>query len=300
MGERRSLSLNLAAMVVASVVLVHGAAGPVQPELSAVVVGGPFAYDVRPGDSLASLAARYGIDPTVLAQQNGLSRDARLAAGQPLTIDNRHIVPAPIDPGAVLVNIPQRMLFFRAGDGAIEGYPVAVGRWSWPTPMGEFVIQTKERNPTWDVPPSILEESRRNGHVQAAHVPPGPANPLGAYWLGLSVSGIGIHGTNAPSSIFRAATHGCIRMHPDDIARLFDQITVGTPGRIIYEPALLAVVDGRVYLEVARDVYRRAHGEASREVRTRAEAAGIAGTIDWARADMVAEVRDGLAHDVTR
>jgi L,D-transpeptidase ErfK/SrfK len=114
------------------------------------------------------------------------------------------------------------------------------------------------------------------------------------------VAGIGIHGTNAPSSIFRAATHGCIRLHPDDIARLFDQISAGMRGRIIYEPVLLAVVDGRVYLEVARDVYRRAPGDVASALRLRAESAGIAGMIDWVRADIIAVMRDGIARDVTR
>src|SRR5207244_4257585 len=58
------------------------------------------------------------------------------------------------------------------------------------------------------------------GKPVLTHVPPSPANPLGKYWLGLSIPGVGIHGTNAPSSIYNLQTHGCIRLHPDDIEKL--------------------------------------------------------------------------------
>jgi L,D-transpeptidase ErfK/SrfK len=262
-------------------------------------VGRAFVYEARAGDNPVSLGARYGVDAVLLANQNAVPRDGRLKAGQPIAIDNRHIVPVALDPDAIVVNIPQRMLFFRTGSD-VEGYPVAVGRRSWQTPLGEFVVQTKERNPTWDVPPSILEESRRNGRVLPEHVPPGPENPLGAFWLGLSLSGIGIHSTNAPSSIFRAATHGCIRVAPDDMVAVFERIPAGAHGRVIYEPVLLAETAGRVFLEAQQDVYRRARGNAADEVHALAQAVGLTDRIDWALADAVVAAREGIARDVTR
>jgi L,D-transpeptidase ErfK/SrfK len=129
-----------------------------------------------------------------------------------------------------------------------------------------------------------------------AAIPPGPNNPLGEFWIGLSRSGIGIHGTNAPSTIFGAVSHGCIRVHPDDIARLVGRIRVGTLGRIIYEPVLLSVQNDAVYLEAHRDVYGRG-GASARELAT---AAGVLERIDWTAADTVIALRDGIARDVTR
>jgi L,D-transpeptidase ErfK/SrfK len=254
---------------------------------------------VRPRDTLGTISARFGLDVTTLARENGMRVDGRLAAGQVLRIDNRHIVPAAIDSADLIVNIPQRMLYHRGGDSSMVGYPIAVGRPSWPTPTGAFKVMVLERHPTWEVPRSILEESRRAGRIQAPVVPPGPNNPLGDFWIGLSLAGIGIHATNAPASIFRTASHGCIRVHPDDIAQLFDRVEVGTSGRIIYEPVLLAVVGDAIYLEVHRDVYRRTGARAGAVARTLAAAGGVSERVDWVAADAVAAAADGLARIVT-
>ena len=263
------------------------------------LVGGVTDLVVRPRDTLRTISARFGLDVTTLARENGMRVDGRLAAGQVLRIDNRHIVPAAIDSADLIVNVPQRMLFHLGADSSTVGYPIAVGRPSWPTPTGEFRVMVLERHPTWEVPRSILEESRRAGRIQAPVVPPGPNNPLGDFWIGLSLAGIGIHATNAPASIFRTASHGCIRVHPDDIAQLFDRVEVGSSGRIIYEPLLLAVVGEDVYLEVHRDVYHRNVAKPQNVARTLAAAAGVSELIDWAAADAVAAAADGVARSVT-
>jgi L,D-transpeptidase ErfK/SrfK len=263
------------------------------------LVGGVTDLVVKQGDTLRRISARFGVDVATLAAENSMRADGRLAAGQLLRVDSRHIVPTAVDSAELVVNVPQRMVFHRAGDGSTVGYPIAVGRPGWPTPTGTFVVTVLERHPTWEVPRSILEESRRAGRIQPAVVPPGPDNPLGDFWIGLSVAGIGIHATNAPSSIFRAASHGCIRVHADDIAQLFDRIEVGTSGRIIYEPVLLAVVDEHIYLEVHHDIYRRNVAEPRDVARTLAAAAGVLERIDWGAADAVAAAADGIARDVT-
>jgi L,D-transpeptidase ErfK/SrfK len=263
------------------------------------LAGGVTDLVVGPRDTLRTISARFGLDVATLARENGMRLDGRLATGQVLRIDNRHIVPAAIDSAELVVNIPQRMLYHRGGDNSMVGFPIAVGRPSWPTPTGAFTVTVLERHPTWEVPRSILEESRRAGRIQAPVVPPGPNNPLGDFWIGLSLAGIGIHATNAPASIFRTASHGCIRVHPDDIAQLFNRVQVGTSGRIIYDPVLVAVVDGDVYLEVHRDVYRRNVAKPQNVARTLAAAAGLSELIDWAAADAVAAAADGVARSVT-
>jgi L,D-transpeptidase ErfK/SrfK len=86
-----------------------------------------------------------------------------------------------------------------------------------------------------------------------------PDNPLGTRWLALSAPGIGVHSTNQPGSIYRFGTHGCIRLHPDDMVELFDLVEVGTPVAIVYEPILVATYGaGTALLEVHRDIYGRA------------------------------------------
>ncbi len=260
------------------------------------LTGRVSSHVVVAGDTLVALAARYGVEVRTLASDNDMSATTALRLGRTLRVDNRHVVPGGFPDATVVINIPQRMLFFR--DGAVAGLPVALGRASWPTPTGAFRVATREQDPTWDVPASILAEARRAGRSQPAHVPPGPDNPLGAFWLGLDAGGIGIHGTNAPASIYQFASHGCIRMHPDDIAWLFPRVDVGAKVALIYETALLARSGGRVFLEIQRDPYKVEAATLAR-VRELAAAQGLTASIDWDAVLRVLHERHGVARDVT-
>ncbi len=269
------------------------AQAPIRSELA----GGLQSYVVSSGDTLTSIGARFGVEVSVLRADNQLPQKGTLAVGQVLRIDNRHIVPSDVAPGTLVINLPQRLLFYAEGESA-TALPVAIGRRDWRTPLGAVNIVTRETEPTWDVPASIRAEARRAGRTLPLSVPPGPDNPLGRFWLGLSRDGVGIHGTNAPSSIYHAVTHGCVRLHPDDIAWLYPRAQVGTPVRIIYEPVLLAVVDGEVLLEVHPDVYGLAE-EPRRMAHALAADAGVTARVDWVLADEVLVARQGIASPVT-
>jgi len=260
--------------------------------------GGTIVHTVIRGDSLARIGSTFGVDAATLAAENHLDPRTQLAIGQQIRIDNRHIVPDEVSAGGLVINIPQRMLFL-ADEGHLEASPVAVGRPDWPTPAGPFTVITKQQDPTWHVPASILRESARRGRTQPPVVPPGPGNPLGAFWIGLSVSGIGIHGTTAPVSIYNPATHGCIRLGGADIRRLFTLVTVGVQGRLIYEPILLVEVDGEVYVEVHKDIYGRLNVAPMQVLRTLAADAALADRIDWTAVDAVVAAHQGVARVVT-
>ena len=263
------------------------------------IVGGTSTHAVAAGESWRSVGARFGEDPEVIAAENALRADKPLRAGQVLRIDNRHIVPDVSSPRSIVVNLPQRMLFFADDANHVTGLPVAAGRSTWRTPIATFEIRTMERDPSWEVPVSIQEEARHAGRSLPAVVPPGPDNPLGKFWLGLTIPNVGIHGTNAPLSIYRLATHGCMRLHPDDIEWLFDRVEIGWPGEIIYEPVLLAVVGSDVFIEAHPDVYGRAAGDEREWVRDRAAALGVTGRIDWTLVDRELRRRSGIARLVS-
>lgn len=266
--------------------------------LSATLSGGQFTYTVQAGDSLTAIGARFGVDAVVLARANDLRYDALLQPDQMLRVDNRHIVPLGPQDG-ILINLPQRMLFFFQAGELAAAFPVGLGRPDWPTPTGTFEIVVKEEDPVWDVPVSIQEEMRRAGKTVVTRVPPGPDNPLGRYWLGLSIPGYGIHATIAPSSIYQFRSHGCIRVHTDDIAALFARVEEGEPGEIIYAPVLLAkLADGRIFLEVHRDVYRKG-GNPLKRVQELAVAAQAEGLIDWGRVAQLMQQKEGLAREIT-
>jgi L,D-transpeptidase ErfK/SrfK len=269
------------------------------PPLAHSVAGGDTVYTIQAGDFLIAIGARFGVPPELLAKHNAIRYEAIIHPGQRLRIDNSHIVPATLDDG-ILINIPQRMLFHFSEGHLAAAYPVGLGKPSWPTPAGEFEIVSRVQNKTWKVPVSIQEEMRREGKAVLEEVPPGPDNPLGAHWLGLSLWGYGIHGTIAPSSVYHFRSHGCIRLHPDDIAELFDRVAVGTTGLLIYQPVLLALTeDGRILLEVHRDIYNKGIDPAL-TVRAMAEANGLSPAIDWPRVDAVIAAQEGLAREVGR
>lgn len=260
------------------------------------LVGQVVSYAVVSGDSLGALSARFGVDVVTLAGDNGLRADARLPIGHFLTIDNRHVVPPLVDP--ITINVPQRLLFLRLAGQPLEAWPVAVGRSTWRTPLGSFAIASRVHEPTWHVPVSIQAEMRQTGKPVLTSVPPGPANPLGDYFMALTLSGIGLHGTNAPSSIYRFTTHGCIRLAPENAERLFQSVEIGMPGRIEYFPLLLAEDNGRVFVEVHRDIYRRGAPTIS-DLRALAAGLELEDLVDWARASEALQAHAGIARDVT-
>ena len=113
----------------------------------------------------------------------------------------------------VLVSIPDRKLAVIENGAVVKTYAVAVGKTSTPSPTGTFEIKLRLENPTYYKPGTVIE--------------PGLQNPLGTRWIGLSQKGYGIHGTNEPKSIGKAASHGCIRMAKADLEEIFKIVKVG-------------------------------------------------------------------------
>jgi lipoprotein-anchoring transpeptidase ErfK/SrfK len=102
-----------------------------------------------------------------------------------------------------------------------RAFSVATGQTAYPTPLGRFTIVVKWRNPWWYPPASPWAKGQKP-------IPPGPDNPLGTRWMGLSAPGVGIHGTPSDGSIGYSVSHGCIRMHIPEAEWLFNQVRIGT------------------------------------------------------------------------
>jgi lipoprotein-anchoring transpeptidase ErfK/SrfK len=112
------------------------------------------------------------------------------------------------------------------GAKVVRQFGVATGQSVYPTPLGTFHIVVKWKNPWWYPPASPWAAGEKP-------VPPGPGNPLGTRWMGLSAPGVGIHGTPEDGSIGYSLSHGCIRMHIPQAEWLFDHVDVGTPVYIV-------------------------------------------------------------------
>ena len=264
------------------------------------IAGGEFDFIVADGNSFTSIGSRFGESPKILARDNGKQVTDRLHAGDTIHIDNRHIVPVE-GSDLIEINLPQRMLFHFESGRLSGAYPIAIGQpgVQWRTPIGTFKVIQMREDPTWRVPASIQREEEVQGREIVDEIEPGPDNPLGKYWIGLSFPVIGIHGTNHPISVYSYRTHGCVRLHPDDIEALFDAVDLNDRGEIFYLPVMLARLDdGRIFLESERDIYHKGTGGID-AVRALAQAGRIDTLIDWFRAGEVVNDQDGIARDVT-
>jgi L,D-transpeptidase ErfK/SrfK len=269
------------------------------PVLYHQVVGGEEDYVVKKGDTLGILAARQGMRWQTLARLNGIKpQDVRLKPGTVLKINKTHIVPQELVNG-LIINLPELTLYHFDHGVFKRRYTLAVGKSTWQTPLGSYDIVSKAKNPTWLVPASIQEEMEEMGREVITRVPPGPENPLGAYWMATSASGVGIHATNRPWSVGHFVSHGCIRMLPEEIAELFPQVEVGAPVKIIYRAVKLAAVpDGRIFLEVHPDIYYRRPDNMAL-VQEIARLLNLAARIDWPRVAAVLKAKEGFAVDIT-
>ena len=126
----------------------------------------------------------------------------------------------------IVIRRSTHRLFLYRGVRLRHIFPVATGQARYPTPLGWFSIATKQRNPWW-YPPNT------SWAAGARPIPPGPGNPLGTRWMGLSAGGVGIHGTPDATSVGYSASHGCIRMRIRDAEWLFNRVRIGTPVFIV-------------------------------------------------------------------
>jgi L,D-transpeptidase ErfK/SrfK len=262
------------------------------------IAGGEREYTVVPGDSLWAISGRFTMSRALLDALNPLPDPDRLRPGTRLVISDRHIVPRR-DPNGIVIDLADRTLFWFERGALKARLPVAIGRSGWATPPGRYRIVGRREHPVWRVPASIQEEMRARGEEVVTMVPPGPENPLGRYWIQLSAPGYGLHGTNAPASIGKYATHGCLRLFPQDIERVYHEARDGTPVEVIHEPIKVARDrGGAVHLEVHRDVYGGGGPDLAR-ARAHLEAAGLLGRVDPGRvADVVARAW-GAPEDVS-
>jgi len=126
----------------------------------------------------------------------------------------------------IVIHRGANKLFLYDGMKPWRTFAVATGQAIYPTPLGRFDIVVKWKNPWWYPPDSPWAKG-------AKPIPPGPGNPLGTRWMGLSSPGVGIHGTPDPASLGYSASHGCIRMYIPYAEWLFDHVDVGTPVFIV-------------------------------------------------------------------
>jgi lipoprotein-anchoring transpeptidase ErfK/SrfK len=159
-------------------------------------------------------AAQQPSETPLAAAEAALSATEPHESQPPLQASMPQTAAPPDEPQReIVISIPDRKLALLEGGEVVKVYTVAVGKASSPSPRGEFKIVNRLVSPTFYHPGVVI--------------PAGPDNPLGTRWIGLNKKGLGIHGTNEPRSIGKAASHGCVRMRRADVEELFALVRAG-------------------------------------------------------------------------
>lgn len=214
-------------------------------------VGRNFLHTVKSGESIFTIAQKYGLAVDHVAFANGFPSVAvDIEPGVTLIIPKQRVLPANPPRDGIVLNLPERGLYLFRNGQFDRFVAVSIGdEKGFPTPTGQFHVIERIKDPTW-YPPGWAKDRTPVG--------PGPNNPLGRHWIGLSLPRTGIHGTNQPLNVGNSVTHGCIRAYPETVAKLFNDVKVGWPVRIEYETVKLGRdPEGNLKVVTFPDVYKK-------------------------------------------
>jgi L,D-transpeptidase ErfK/SrfK len=212
------------------------------------VIGALKTYTIKGEESLIEIARKFGIGYNEIVEANPKLDPFVPGKGKIVQISTQWILPDMSSYDGIVINLSEMRLYYFTKDKVMT-YAIGIGDQGKDTPVGSFKIVDKLVHPQWVVPASIRKERPELPGV----VPPGPDNPLGSHAMRLSRPSILIHGTNKPYAVGRKASHGCIRMYPEDIPNLFQVVPNQTKVTIIRQPVKAGIADGKVYLEAHKD-----------------------------------------------
>ena len=246
------LARFLVVSIISAMLLPSALAGVYSYGEGNTVIGSVQTYTVKHRESLIEIARKFDIGYHEIVDANPGLDPFVPGTGVSVSIPTSCILPdvAPLE--GIVINLSEMRLFYflkRAGVRQVMTFPIGVGKEGFNTPLGRFSIIEKTVSPAWHVPVSIQKEKPELPKV----VPPGPENPLGSHAMRLSVGDVLIHGTNKPWGVGRKFSHGCIRLYPEDIPKLFQSVRVGTKVTIVRQPVKVGERDGRVFIEANND-----------------------------------------------
>jgi len=219
-------------------------------------------------DTLLDIARKFDLGQNEILLANPTVDRWMPGENTRVRIPNSRLLPDTPHEGIVL-NLPEYRLYYypkrqKGNSRAVITHPISIGRVDWDTPLGKTQIIAKKENPTWTPPESIKKEHAEQGEILPDVFPAGPDNPLGLFALRLGVPGYLIHSTNKPYGVGMRVSHGCIRMYPEDIEKLFPQVKTGTAVYIVNQPIKVGWSDNQLYIEVYPELEGKDIGYADR------------------------------------
>ena len=266
--------------------------GEIDPQ-ALTIIGVFQKHRIEKGETMLDIARHYDLGYQELMLLHSQIDPWLPPVGKDIIIPTRWVLPLFYKKGIVL-NVPELRLFlYFPKQGLVKTYPVGIGIQESPTPFGNFKVLNKKTNPVWKIPPSL-----QDNYKGTTFVPPGPNNPLGSFWIGLG-NGYAIHGTNSPWGIGRLVSHGCIRLYPEDIKRLFHLVKIGMPVKIVYQPVKFGFEKKRIYVEVHPDIYNKIENLTKYGIE-KAISLGLGGKINFSYLLQALREKKGIPVDITK
>jgi L,D-transpeptidase ErfK/SrfK len=311
-----------------------GPAEPARPQLATPLATHTFPFDpkstgvlgelqvtfARHEDTLPDIARRFNLGFDELVNANPGVDPWLPGEGTRILLPTQFVLPDAPHEGVVVNLAALRMFYFpkpgKDGQRVVRTFPIGIGKVGWATPIGTTKVVSKRKDPYWTPPASVRREHAAEGDPLPARVPPGPDNPLGNRAMNLGWPSYLIHGTNKPAGVGLRASHGCIRMYPEDVVTLFDLIPVGTKVTVVNQPIVYRWQGDSLYVQAyppheelleakakkkgtkAAETHTHLDEVLAGKMRKRAEPHG--GTVDLAVTEQVVNDARGVAVPVSR
>src|SRR5262245_8865864 len=204
-------------------------------------------------DTFADIARRFNVGYTELVRANPGVDPWLPGEGTQIVLPTEFVLPDAPREGLVL-NLAQMRLYYypqpeKEGPVEVITHPIGIGKVGWATPEGSTKVVSHVKDPVWTPPLSVRNEHAKDGDILPPTVPPGPDNPLGRHMMRLGWPSYLIHGTNKPPGVGMRASHGCIRMYPEDIAKVFPEIPIGMKVTVVNQPLLYRWQGDSLYVQ---------------------------------------------------
>jgi L,D-transpeptidase ErfK/SrfK len=329
--RRAAALLALASLAGCSIFQVEqpaGSAEPAKPRYAPPVATHTFPYDPKftgvvgtlqatvaeEEDTLSDIARRFNLGYDEVVNANPGVDPWLPKGGTRIVLPTQFILPDAPHEGLVVNLAALRLFYFPKPENkddprVVMTMPIGIGMVGWATPTGTTKITSKRKDPYWTPPASVRKEHAAEGDILPPRVPPGPDNPLGAFAMNLGWPSYLMHGTNKPAGVGMRASHGCIRLYPEDVATIFPMLPVGTKVTVVNQPTLYRVQDGRLYVQSFPPHEEHPEAKAAQKglrftkalqtkMAQRASQAGM--QVDWTLVEQVVNAANGIAMPVSQ
>jgi L,D-transpeptidase ErfK/SrfK len=204
-------------------------------------------------DTLPDIARRFNVGYEEIVRANPGVDPWLPGADRKIVVPSQFVLPnAPRE--GIVINLAAMRIFYypahkKGEPQVVYTHPIGVGKVGWSTPEGTTRIVARETDPIWRPSAAVRKEHAENGDPIDKVVMPGPDNPLGKYKFTLGWPSYLIHGTNKPYGVGLRSSHGCIRLYPEDIEKLYKMVPLGTRVTVVNQPFVFGWHDGHLQLQ---------------------------------------------------